>query len=115
MGIQGLTSKLEGYSHRTTLSTNEPPTTRIALIDGPALAYHILTQCMNQRDNVISPLDCIPLYADIAAGVMEWLDRLALHGFEMYVTFYTDYSFLCYLRHFNLVCRIFGSTDCCLH
>jgi len=83
-----------------------PPTTHIAIIDGPSLAYHALSiaqsharsqlhqwrKCKQKPPTNASRLTrralsttsaAIPSYAAVAAAMLAWLDALRHHGVEI--------------------------------
>lgn len=49
------------------------------VIDGPALAYHILWIARRNVSNILEE----PTYAVLAATAIQWLDRVASHGLEV--------------------------------
>ncbi|KAL6790118.1 XPG domain-containing domain-containing protein [Trichoderma sp. SZMC 28012] len=63
MGIPHLITTLENYASHETLQH------QVVVIDGPALAYHVLHLCRFQGANV-------PSYGLLSRLVIEWLDRL---------------------------------------
>lgn len=67
MGIPYLTATLEPYAVRRRLQDEA------VVIDGPALAYHILHVC---RVNGISQ----PSYQLLGQSTVAWLDELSSHG-----------------------------------
>ncbi|KND91395.1 hypothetical protein TOPH_04192 [Tolypocladium ophioglossoides CBS 100239] len=67
MGIPYLTATLEPYAVRRALQDE------VVVIDGPALAYHILHVC---RVNGISQ----PPYQLLGQSTVAWLDNLSSHG-----------------------------------
>ncbi|KAJ4389927.1 hypothetical protein N0V93_007399 [Gnomoniopsis smithogilvyi] len=72
MGIRGLTNVLKQYASREELCGR-------VVIDGPAMAYHILWIA---RHNVATILD-EPPYSLLAATAIQWLNRLESHGLEV--------------------------------
>lgn len=63
MGIPHLITTLENYASHEILQH------QVVVIDGPALAYHILHLCRFQGANQ-------PSYGLLSRLVIEWLDRL---------------------------------------
>lgn len=63
MGIPHLITTLERYASDKTLQN------QTVVIDGPALAYHILHLCRNQGASQ-------PSYSLLSRVVIDWLDRL---------------------------------------
>lgn len=72
MGISGLLTILEPYARPDYLDS------RRVVIDGPALAYHILHKC--ERNGYP-----IPSYELLALSAIAWLDELVKHGVVVYV------------------------------
>lgn len=72
MGIRGLAHVLKQFASREELRGR-------VVIDGPALAYHILGIA---RRNVLSILD-EPTYSVLATTATQWLDSLQSHRLEV--------------------------------
>lgn len=67
MGIPNLLSTLEPFAQPAHLDN------RHVVIDGPALAYHILHKCT--ANAVLEPS-----YQLLGSSAVAWLDTLASHG-----------------------------------
>lgn len=72
MGIRGLANTLRQFASREELEGR-------VVIDGPALAYHILGIA---RLNALTILD-EPTYAVLANTATQWLDSLQSHRVEV--------------------------------
>lgn len=72
MGIRGLANVLRQFASQEELCGR-------VVIDGPALAYHILGIA---RLNVLTILD-EPTYSVLAKIATQWLDSLQSHGLEV--------------------------------
>lgn len=70
MGIPHLIATLEPYAEHGTLQDEH------VVIDGPALAYHILYIC--NRDGIVQPS-----YQLLGATTIAWLDELTKHNVVM--------------------------------
>jgi hypothetical protein len=73
MGIPNLLSTLEPFSQPSQLER------RHIVIDGPALAYHILYKCT--ANGFLEPS-----YELLGSSVIVWLEALASHDVTVYVT-----------------------------
>lgn len=75
MGIPHLRKHLEPYAQRGAIQPSN------LVIDGPALAYHILNLC---RIKTIknSPFEQ-PTYELLSRTTLEWLDRIRVCGLTM--------------------------------
>ncbi|PNS13797.1 hypothetical protein CAC42_3290 [Sphaceloma murrayae] len=82
MGIPGLTRQAEEHAERVTYSP-DGTATRNAIIDGPALAYHVLNLCISQRTSRRSALDDLPSYQELGVSTISWLDSLSDYGFKI--------------------------------
>lgn len=72
MGVPRLRHHLQPYADRATLNGGK------AVIDGPALAYHIHSLCIT---NTVKVPSCEAL-GQVCLG---WLDEVANHGLSMQV------------------------------
>ncbi len=72
MGIPHLTATLQPYAERCVLDGAR------VVIDGPALAYHIIYLC-TQSHGPTGPLDQPPP-ALLGQTALAWLDELGQHG-----------------------------------
>lgn len=77
MGIPHLTTILKPYGQPCLLDG------RTVVIDGPALAYHIIYICNRERP-ATSPVTH-PSYNVLARTAIAWLDNLRAHDVVMYV------------------------------
>ena len=82
MGIPRLTLRLEPYAKRVSFEVHDQ-TLKTAVIDGPALAFHILNLCLAQRDRPQSNLDSLPSLRELSQATLIWLETLEQHGFLM--------------------------------
>lgn len=73
MGIRNLTTNIKPYSENCVLDTSS----RI-VIDGPSLAYHIVSLC-SPRQGATTPFHQ-PSYDLLAATALAWLQELERHG-----------------------------------
>ncbi|KAF4553673.1 Hypothetical protein D9617_6g094040 [Elsinoe fawcettii] len=90
MGIPGLTRKAEQHAARVVYQRSVTQD-RQAIIDGPALAYHILNLCISQRQQRKSPFDDVPTYQEIATSTVAWLAHLSRYGFEIKAIIFDGY------------------------
>lgn len=74
MGIRGLTALLKQFASQRQLRGR-------VVIDGPALAYHILWVA---RLNASTLLD-EPRYSVVGATATQWLDSLQSYGLQVWV------------------------------
>lgn len=74
MGIPRLVSILTPFASRV-------PFTGRAVIDGPALAYHILDVC-RQGKHLTGPHD-EPPYSHLGQTAIQWLDQLRASGIDV--------------------------------
>ena len=72
MGVPRLRRHLQPYADRATLDVGK------AVIDGPALAYHIHSLCSTNAASV-------PSCRTLASVCLRWLDELTRHGLSMQV------------------------------
>lgn len=75
MGIRGLTPALRPYATRLRLHGR-------VVIDGPALAYHIL-HVARAEAATSNPLE-EPSYSVLGSTAIRWLDELQSHGIQVY-------------------------------
>lgn len=88
MGIRGLLHHLDSYGERvglqSTLDKETAPSERAAVIDGPALAYHIYNSSLAARAAQTSnALQAVPTYAEVGTAAVQWLQQLKVAGFNM--------------------------------
>lgn len=76
MGIRGLTATLKPFASRSELRGR-------VVIDGPALAYHILH--ISRVELASSTALEEPTYSVLASTVIQWLDSLHGCGIEVYI------------------------------
>lgn len=74
MGIRGLTARLKPYASRAGLRGR-------AVIDGPALAYHILHTCRVELASSTTLEE--PSYSALGSRAIKWLDSLHDCGLEL--------------------------------
>lgn len=95
MGIPRLMTHLRSWARLETVdgSANEPRPDeeqtwrRRAIIDGPALAYHVYYAYLARPGGAASPPTTAPScspYRDLGRAVVAWLDRLRSCGLTMY-------------------------------
>lgn len=72
MGIRGLTNLLRRYASREELCGR-------VVIDGPALAYHILWIASHNVSTILDE----PTYSVLVTTAIQWLDRLESHGLQV--------------------------------
>jgi hypothetical protein len=77
MGIPHLTTFLHPYAESTALDGED------AVVDGPALAYHVYYSCLSRRPTARNPFEAAPSYKEIGVAIIEWLDRLRMSGITM--------------------------------
>jgi hypothetical protein len=77
MGIPQFKRHLEPYAERAFIEPGN------VVLDGPALAYHILNLCSRTRRKS-SPLEQ-PSYQLLGKTAVEWLDRLQACGLSVYI------------------------------
>ncbi|KAK1759522.1 XPG domain containing-domain-containing protein [Echria macrotheca] len=82
MGIPRLKARLQPYGERGVLQPCR------AVIDGPALAYHILGLCL--RNSKSSPFEQ-PSYAQLAKTALEWLDQVGRYGVFVSAIYFDGY------------------------
>ena len=70
MGIARLASTLEPYAKHVVLQDEK------AVVDGPALAYHLLYKC--RANDVVQPS-----YQLLGECVISWLDEMSSHNIDM--------------------------------
>lgn len=75
MGIRGLTASLRPFAARSELAGR-------IVIDGPALAYHILFAC--RLESRVSTVLKDPSYSALGSKAIQWLDDLQSHGCQVY-------------------------------
>ncbi|KAF2225604.1 XPG domain containing-domain-containing protein [Elsinoe ampelina] len=90
MGIPGLTRKAEEHAERVILERDSLKR-RQAILDGPALAYHVLNLCISQREERESPFDDVPTYEELARSTVQWLKLLSKYGFEIAAIVFDGY------------------------
>lgn len=76
MGIKGLAHVLRKFASQEQLSGR-------VVIDGPALAYHILWLARVETSSGISTILKDPTYTTLGATVTRWLDSLQAHGLDV--------------------------------
>jgi hypothetical protein len=64
------------------------PTTRDAIIDGPALSYHAYGLAVASRNNASNALDAIPSYPEVNATVLKCLSTLENHGYKIVAVYF---------------------------
>jgi hypothetical protein len=70
MGIPGLLGLLQPYG------VESPLTGESVVIDGPAMAYHIMYECITKENPS-------PSYEVVCNATVAWLDQLVDHGVKM--------------------------------
>lgn len=93
MGIPHLLHHLQPYATKVFLTPSdhgnqqEPPesTSRHAIIDGPALAYHVYYICVNKREGARNAFEVIPSYRELGSATLAWLDQIQQYDVKMYV------------------------------
>lgn len=75
MGIPGLKRHLQPFATRVDLGN------RHVIIDGPALAHHIVRVCWSKTSRG-RPFE-LPLYSQIGESAVAWLDELRSCGVTM--------------------------------
>ncbi|KAG8631864.1 hypothetical protein KVT40_001004 [Elsinoe batatas] len=90
MGIPGLTRKAEEHAERVVFERDSHKG-RQAILDGPALAYHVLNLCISQREQRKSPFDDVPTYEELARSTVQWLRLLSKYGFEIAAIVFDGY------------------------
>jgi hypothetical protein len=73
MGVPRLRQLLEPYAEQVNLKGHD------LVIDGPALAYHILYQCQRQADSLFN----LPSYSVLGQTAIRWLNELTESGANM--------------------------------
>ena len=76
MGIPHLVTHLQPYAKFGPLIGD-------AVVDGPALAYHIYFVCLNNRPSARNAFEAAPTYYEIGATAIAWLDGLVGSGMKM--------------------------------
>jgi len=64
------------------------PTTRKAIIDGPALSYHAYGLTVASRNNASNALDAMPSYSEVNATVLKCLSTLENHGYKIVAVYF---------------------------
>lgn len=72
MGVRRLRHHLQPYANRVTLGSGK------AVVDGPALAYHIHSLCSTETARV-------PSCETLGQVCLRWLDEVKSHGLSMQV------------------------------
>ena len=76
MGIPHLGAHLQPYAEAGPLIGD-------AVVDGPALAYHVYSICLNNRPAATNAFEAAPTYNEIGKTAIAWLDGLATSGIQM--------------------------------
>ena len=76
MGIPQLKRHLEPYAERAVIQPGD------VVLDGPALAYHVLSLC-SRATRKTSPLEQ-PSYQLLGQTALAWLDRIQACGLSVY-------------------------------
>jgi hypothetical protein len=84
MGIPQLKRHLERYAERMPLEPGD------VVVDGPALAYHILSLCLRAIGKGSNNPLKQPSYDFLGATAVAWLDRIQECGLSVYVPTHTD-------------------------
>jgi hypothetical protein len=78
MGIPQLKRHLEPYAERAVIKQGD------VVLDGPALAYHVLSLC-SRTTRKTSPFEQ-PSYGLLGETAIAWLDRIQESGLSVYCT-----------------------------
>ncbi|KAL2267554.1 hypothetical protein VTJ83DRAFT_4831 [Remersonia thermophila] len=85
MGIPSLKRHLEPYAAREALESGD------VVVDGPALAYHILNLCLRAvQKQSRSPLDQ-PSYELLGTTAIAWLERVQIYGLSVSAIYFDSY------------------------
>jgi len=76
MGVPHLINHLKPYATLAPLDGD-------AVVDGPALAYHVYYICLNNRPMARNPLEATPTYEEIGRTSLAWLEGLEANGISM--------------------------------
>ena len=91
MGIPYLMHHLQPYAAKVFLTRSDDgdeqqlKEPRQAVIDGPALAYHIYYICSGKRGGARNAFESIPSYHELGATTLTWLDEIQQYNITMYV------------------------------
>jgi len=89
MGVPHLMHHLQAYGQKIILERStgdgqpEPVPIRNAIIDGPALAYHLYSVCQSRRGAARNALDATPSYQELGSATVPWLEQLEQFGVRM--------------------------------
>jgi hypothetical protein len=91
MGIPKLASRLHSYASTVVFEQSggggDLETHQRAVIDGPALAYHIYNLCRSSKEHgVRNALQALPTYKELGIAAIRWLETIEEYNFDMYVS-----------------------------
>lgn len=98
MGIPQLKRHLEPYAERAAIEPGN------AVLDGPALAYHMLNLC-SRVTRKTSPFEQ-PSYELLGKTAIDWLERIQACGLSVYIQILRTHNKL-QANSFVKVCHIF--------
>ena len=89
MGLPHLMHHLQTYGERVIFhkpvegGRPDGDTPTQAVIDGPALAYHVYYICLSKRGGARNALEAIPSYHELGRVAVSWLDQIEQYGISV--------------------------------
>jgi hypothetical protein len=71
-------------THLRPFATSIDLTNQSAVIDGPALAYHVWYICLSLKPEARSPFEASPSYRLLGETAIGWLDNIQFHNVRLY-------------------------------